>query len=191
MRDRATPIRWSRSPNVLSQVGDLLGRSDVDWVLDHGTAAERAKLALRALEAGKNVAVESPPCVDARQLQAMTEAAPTRDAHSPSCPLGAKRSIFARPGTRFGGHARDESRRHESCTGPRRCRLMRESRAEPRGAGDPAPETASSLSLPTNTSINCCNSSASKRSRFSRRSASAGDGPDRDGFFPFDRLCEQ
>jgi predicted dehydrogenase len=67
--------RQARSPNVLSQVGDLLGRSDVDWVLIAAPLAERARLALRALEAGKNVAVESPPCVDARQLQAMSEVA--------------------------------------------------------------------------------------------------------------------
>jgi predicted dehydrogenase len=70
--------RPTRRPNVLSQVVDLLGRSDVDWALIACPLVERAKLALRALEAGKNVAVESPPCVDALQLQAMIGAA--RDA---------------------------------------------------------------------------------------------------------------
>jgi predicted dehydrogenase len=74
--EHADPARrHARDPNVLSQVGDLLGRSDIDWVLIAAPLAERAKLTLRALEAGKNVAVESPPCVDAVQLQAMTAAA--------------------------------------------------------------------------------------------------------------------
>jgi predicted dehydrogenase len=77
--EHAEPARLRpRSPNVLSQVGDLLGRSDVDWVLIAAPLAERAKLALRAIEAGKNVAIESPPCVEALQLQAMISAA--RDA---------------------------------------------------------------------------------------------------------------
>lgn len=74
--ENAEPGRLqARCPIVLSQVGDLFGRSDVDWVLIAAPLADRAKLVLRALEAGKNVAVESPPCADAPQLLAMQSAA--------------------------------------------------------------------------------------------------------------------
>jgi predicted dehydrogenase len=74
--ENAEPGRLqARGPILASQVGDLIGRSDVDWALIAAPLTERAKLALRALEAGKNVAVESPPCVDGLQLQEMLSAA--------------------------------------------------------------------------------------------------------------------
>jgi predicted dehydrogenase len=78
-----------RCPLVVSQVGDLLGRSDVDWALIAAPLGERAKLSLRALEAGKNVAVESPPCVDGLQLEAMLSAA--RVARRSLCVLPTRR----------------------------------------------------------------------------------------------------
>jgi predicted dehydrogenase len=74
--ENAEPGRLqTRCPIVVSQVGDLLGRSDVDWVLIAAPLTDRAKLVLRALEAGKNVAVESPPCADGLQFQTMLSAA--------------------------------------------------------------------------------------------------------------------
>ena len=112
-------------PNVLSQVGDLLGRSDVDWVLITAPLPERARLALRALEAGKNVALESPPCVDARQLQAMTEAA--SDARRLLAVLPTRREAvdFPRLATRFSRARSDQLRRRESCAGRRPSLPMR------------------------------------------------------------------
>ena len=51
-----------------SRLEDLLRRTDFDRVLIAGPIARRAEWALQAVEAGKHVAIDSPPCCSASQM---------------------------------------------------------------------------------------------------------------------------
>ena len=71
---RLPGVRASERP-VYSRLEDLLGRADVDTVLIAGPIEERAEFARRALEAGKHVAIDPPPCTDAGQMRELCAAA--------------------------------------------------------------------------------------------------------------------
>ncbi len=61
--------------NVSPSLSDLLARDDLDYLLIAAPQNVRGNLAVRSLEAGKNVAVESPPCVDGNEARAILAAA--------------------------------------------------------------------------------------------------------------------
>jgi predicted dehydrogenase len=61
--------------NISPRLTDLLARDDLDYVLISAPQHVRAELAVRALHEGKNVAVESPPCVNGAQAQELLAAA--------------------------------------------------------------------------------------------------------------------
>jgi predicted dehydrogenase len=62
-------------PNVLPRIEDLLARDNLDYILIAAPRRLRGRLAVRSLEAGKNVAVEPPPCVDGDEVRTMLAAA--------------------------------------------------------------------------------------------------------------------
>ena len=78
--------------NVLSRMEDLLARDDLDYILIAAPQNVRGRLAVRSLEAGKNVAVEPPPCVDGNEARTMLAAA--RRAGRALCVLPSRREGF-------------------------------------------------------------------------------------------------
>jgi predicted dehydrogenase len=81
---------------AVPRVADLLARDDLDYVLIAAPQEARAELAVRALDKGFNVAVESPPCVSGEQAQLMLAAArhPTRRPGQSLCALPSRRDAF-------------------------------------------------------------------------------------------------
>ena len=62
-------------PNVSARMADLLARDDLDYILIAAPQNVRGELAVRSLEAGKNVALESPPCFDGKESRVLLAAA--------------------------------------------------------------------------------------------------------------------
>ena len=71
---------------------DVLARTDVDYVLVAAPQKMRRDLILRALEAGKNVAVDGPPCLD--RGEARTLLAASRRTGRTVCVLPTRRDGF-------------------------------------------------------------------------------------------------
>jgi predicted dehydrogenase len=65
--------------NISARLTDLLARDNLEYVLISAPQKLRAELAVRALNEGKNVAVESPPCVNGAQAQELLAAARSPD----------------------------------------------------------------------------------------------------------------
>jgi predicted dehydrogenase len=61
--------------NISAQLTDLLARDDLDYILIAAPQNVRAELAVRAVAEGKNVAVESPPCVNGEEAGELLAAA--------------------------------------------------------------------------------------------------------------------
>jgi predicted dehydrogenase len=75
--------------NVLPRIDDLLTQQDLDYILIAAPQGVRGRLAIQSLSAGKNVAVEPPPCVD--RAEARTMLAIARRADRTLCILPSRR----------------------------------------------------------------------------------------------------
>src|ERR1700685_2122670 len=71
--------------SLLCRLDELLACDDLDFVLIAAPQHARARLALRAIEAGKNVAIEPPPCSARAEAEALLSAA--RRGHRRFCGL--------------------------------------------------------------------------------------------------------
>jgi predicted dehydrogenase len=75
--------------NVLPRIDDLLSRDDLDSILIAAPPELRGRLTLQSLEAGKNVAVETPPCRDGQEARRLLASA--RRAGRSLCVLSSRR----------------------------------------------------------------------------------------------------
>jgi predicted dehydrogenase len=76
---------------ICSTVDHLLARSDVDFVLNAAPQPLRAEIGIRALQSGKNVAVEPPMCINGDEGAALLAAA--RRAGRSLCVLPTRRGV--------------------------------------------------------------------------------------------------
>jgi predicted dehydrogenase len=77
---------------LASSPTDVLARTDVDYVLVAAPQKMRCDLVLRALEAGKNVAVDGPPCLDSGEARSLLAA--SRRTGRTVCVLPTRRDGF-------------------------------------------------------------------------------------------------
>jgi predicted dehydrogenase len=78
--------------DLASSATDLLARNDLDFVLVAVPQNMRCDLVLRALEAGKNVAVDGPPCLDGGEARSLLSA--SRRTGRSVCVLPSRRDGF-------------------------------------------------------------------------------------------------
>ncbi len=77
---------------LASSPTEVLARTDVDYVLVAAPQKMRRDLVLRALEAGKNVAVDGPPCLDSGEARSLLAA--SRRTGRTVCVLPSRRDGF-------------------------------------------------------------------------------------------------
>jgi scyllo-inositol 2-dehydrogenase (NADP+) len=77
---------------LASSPTDVLARTDVDYVLVAAPQKMRRELVLRAIDAGKNVAVDGPPCLDSGEARSLLAA--SRRTGRTVCVLPSRRDGF-------------------------------------------------------------------------------------------------